>query len=425
MVMLLSILAILLLLLNFPIFISLFLSALIVIWMLDVVPPVILIQTAFGSLNKFALMAVPFFIFTAMIMDTGGMSRRIVSWVEAVFGGIKGALGLTTVASCQLFGAISGSSPATVVAIGKILYPALREGGYKERFAVGLISSSACLGIVIPPSIAVIIFGALTHVSVGALFMAGIGAGAVFGAAIMLYVLYYAYTNNIASESQINTRVIIRTTKEAIWGLGTPVIILGGIYSGVFTPTEAASVSSVYAVFVVMVIYREIDWRVLIDVAAESAILTAKILIIVAASGVFSWLLALSQMQVHFATFIGEYVGNPILVIIFINVLLLVVGMFLDPNSAQVIFVPLLFPIAMTIGMDPVHFGIIVVVNLAIGMYTPPFGLNLFVSANIFNIPYKNVARSVLPFIVLGVVMLAVITWIPWISLFVPWVFGY
>ena len=244
-----------LLLLNFPIFVALLMSSLLIIVRGDVVPLQIVAQTVFGSLDKFALMAVPFFIFGANVMDQGGLSRRLIHLVRLIFAPVPGAVGLTTVGSAQLFGAVSGSSPATVVAVGSILYPALLESGYGKRFSLGLITCSGCLGILIPPSITMIIFATITNVSVGALFMAGVGAGIAFGLVLMAYVVYYAYANGIPKDKASSFHEILVAGREAAWGLGAPVLIVGGIYFGVFTPTEAAGVVTAYAIFVTRYVY--------------------------------------------------------------------------------------------------------------------------------------------------------------------------
>ena len=420
MLLILTLLAAVLLALNFPIFAVLLLSSIVAILVASDLPLDIVIQTLFGSIDKFALMAIPFFILAANVMERGGMSKRLIAWVEALFSSFKGGLGLTTVASCEAFGCISGSSPATIVAVGKLLYPALLNNGYGRAFSLGLVTSSGAIAILIPPSIAMIIFATITNVSVGALFMGGIGAGLAFGACLGGYVLYHAYRNKLTTVGRFDATALLQRTRAASWAIGAPVLILGGIYSGVFTPTEAAGMSAVYAIFVAMVIYREMDWRQLFDVAVESALLTAQIMVIIAASGIFSWLLTISQAQQGLNAFLNAHQLSPVVLLLLINLVLLVAGMFIDPNSAQVILIPLLFPIARAAGVDPVHLGIIVTLNLAIGMYTPPFGLNLFISQGLFQTSYRELVPAVMPFIFVSLIALALVTWIPAISLFVP-----
>lgn len=420
MLLVLMLLAAALLALNFPIFAVLLLSAVVALAAATQIPLDIVAQTLFGSIDKFALMAIPFFIFAANIMDRGGMSKRLIAWVEAMFSPFKGGLGFTTVASAEVFGSISGSSPATVVAMGSLLYPALLKNGYGRPFSLGLVTTSGAIAILIPPSIAMIIYATITNVSVGALFMGGIGAGLVFGACIGVYVLYHAYRHRIPIAGRFDWRLLLERTRAASWAIGTPILILGGIYTGVFTPTEAAGVAAVYAIVITMLVYREMSWGDLVQVAVESALVTAKIMVIIAAAGIFSWLLAVSQTQHALNEFVTAYALNPVILLLLINLIVLVAGMFIDPNSAQVILIPLLFPIASAAGFDPVHFGVVVALNLAIGMYTPPFGLNLFVAGGLFRTPYRELVPAVLPFILVSLIALALVTYIPSISLFIP-----
>lgn len=420
MLVLLTLLAAALLALNFPVFAVLLLSSVVAVTVATSVSLDIVIQTLFGSIDQFALMAIPFFIFAANVMDQGGMSKRLIAWVEVLFSSFKGGLGLTTVASAEAFGCISGSSPATVIAIGGLLFPALIKNGYSRQFSLGLVTSSGAIAILIPPSIAMIVYAAITNVSVGALFMGGIGAGLTFGLCLAGYVLYYAYRHRIATIGRFEWRALLKRTREASWAIGAPILILGGIYTGVFTPTEAAGVSAIYAIFVAIIVYRQMNWRQLFAVAIESGLVTAQIMVIIAASGIFSWLLTVTQTQNAVKDFASAYAMHPLMLLLLINVVLLIAGMFVDPNSAQIILIPLLFPIAVVAGVDPVHLGIIVTLNLAIGMYTPPFGLNLFVSGTLFQASYRELVWAVLPFIAVSLVALALVTWVPWISLFIP-----
>jgi C4-dicarboxylate transporter, DctM subunit len=420
MILLLTLLAAALLALNFPIFAVLLLSSIVALAATSEVPSEIVVQTLFGSIDKFALMAIPFFIFAASVMDRGGMSKRLIAWVESLFSAFKGGLGITTVASCEVFGCISGSSPATVVAVGSLLFPALVKNGYGRSFSLGLVTASGAIAILIPPSIAMIVFATITNVSVGALFMGGIGAGLTFGACLAAYVLFHAYRARITSDGRFQWSILMQRTRAASWAIGMPVLILGGIYTGVFTPTEAAGVSAVYAIAVAMCVYREMTWRELMEIAVQSAVLTAEIMIIIAASGIFAWLLTVGQAQAALTQFFATHALQPAMLLLVINVILLIAGMFIDPNSAQVILIPLVFPIAQAAGVDPVHLGIIVTLNLAIGMYTPPFGLNIFVSGGLFQASYRELVVAVLPFIAVSLAALALITWIPAISLFIP-----
>jgi C4-dicarboxylate transporter DctM subunit len=406
---------------NFPIFICLGVaSTLTLLFFVPSVPLDIVIQRLFSSIDKFALMAVPFFIFAANIMGRGGISRRLIDWIQSMVGSLRGGLALTTIASCEFFGAISGSSPATVVAVGSLVYPGLMKNGYGERFSIGLVTSTGAIAIIIPPSISMILYASVTNVSVGELFMAGILPGILFGICIAFYVLFYSYKNRILPSEHLNLREILRTTRKALWAIGAPAIILGGIYTGVFTPTESAAVAAVYGIFVTMVIYREMTLKVLMEIAIDSAKVTGMIFLIVAASGIVSWILAIGQAPQDLTAWIRGQNASPFMILILINLSLLIAGMFIDPNSAVLVLTPLFFPIIASAGIDPVHFGIIFVVNMAIGMYTPPFGLNLFVSGGIFHLPQKRIYEGVLPFIFWSIVALAIITYVPKITMLIP-----
>lgn len=410
-----------LLLTNFPIFVCLLISSItaIVVYAQSV-PLDIVVQRLFSSIDKFALMAVPFFVLAANIMGRGGMSRRLIDWAQSIVGGMRGGLALTTIASCEFFGAISGSSPATVVAVGSLVYPGLVKNGYGERFSIGLVTSTGAIAIIIPPSITMILFASVTNVSVGELFMAGILPGLVFGACIGLYVLYHAYRYRVTPSEHLNLKEIVKTTRKALWAIGAPAIILGGIYTGIFTPTESAAVATVYAIFVTMFIYREMNVKTLIEIAIDSAKVTGMIFLIVAASGILSWVLTIGQAPQGLAAWIQEKNASPFMILLLINFALLLAGMFVDPNSAVLVLTPLFFPIITAAGINPVHFGIIFTINMAIGMYTPPFGLNLFVSGGIFGLPQRKIYEGVLPFIYWSLVALCLITYIPGISMLVP-----
>lgn len=410
-----------LLILGFPLFVTFLGTSLVVMHFYMDVSPLIIAQRLFGTIDVFALMAVPFFIFAANIMGQGGISKRLIDWVLAICGNIRGSLGVATIGAAEFFAALSGSSSATVAAIGKVLYPSLIENKYGERFSLALVTASGGISIVIPPSISLILFGVATNVSIGKLFMAGFLPGIVFGLCLIIYVLYYAHSRKIpVTNHHISFKDLWEKTKSAVWALGVPGIIMGGIYTGIFTPTEAAGISAVYAVLVVVFIYKELTWKEVLDIAIESGVLTAKINIIVAASGVFTWMLTVAQIPQQLSMAIIGLDASPIAVLLIINALLLFVGMFIDPTSAVLIMAPLLMPVVLGVGVDPVHFGIIMVVNLAIGMYTPPFGLNLFVSSGVFNVPMGRIVPGLIPFIGWSLVALMLVTYIPWISLWLP-----
>ena len=407
-----------LLILGFPIFVILIATSAILLMFFTQLPWAVVHQVMFGSVDKFALMAVPFFIFAGELMGHGGISKRIIDWVMSIIGGMRGSLPLTTVGTCTIFGAISGSSPATVAAVGRLLYPPLRQKGYDEKFATGLLASSGAIAIVIPPSISMILYGASAEVSISQLFIAGIFPGLLMAFLMGAYIYVYAVRRGIREGNKFDFNTFLAASKEGVWALGTPFIILGGIYAGVFSPTEAAGIACVYAIIVTKGIYTDLTWRALWDVAVSSMYLTAQVLIIVAGAGVFSWLLTVSGIpQAATATISGLDVP-PWTILLVINIFLLIVGCLLDPGSAILVLTPLLAPIAAAIGVDLVHFGVIMTVNLAIGMFTPPFGLNIFVAQALFRAPLSSIYPGLVPFIIINIVALGFVTYVPGLSLF-------
>ena len=413
-----GIVPVILLLLGFPIFVILLATAAIVLLIFAPVPPMAVHINMFGSVDKFALMAVPFFIFAGEIMGHGGISKRIVAWVLSIIGGVRGSLALTTVGTCTVFGAISGSSPATVAAVGRLLYGPLRNAGYNEKFSSGLLASSGAIAIVIPPSISMILYGASAEQSVALLFVAGVIPGIVMAALMALYIYAYALRTGIREAAGFSLAQFFKASKEGVWALGTPFIILGGIYAGIFSPTESAGIACVYAIIVTRFIYGDITWKGIWEVSVDSMYLTAQVLIIVAAAGVFSQLLTISGIPQDAVASIQEMNLEPWMVLMVINVFLLFVGCLLDPGSAILVLTPLLAPIAMAIGVDLIHFGIIMTVNLAIGMFTPPFGLNIFVTQALFKAPLTSIYPGLIPFIIVNLIALMIITYIPELSMF-------
>ncbi|MBE0555835.1 MAG: TRAP transporter large permease, partial [Proteobacteria bacterium] len=304
--------------------------------------------------------------------------------------------------------------------IGTILYPPLVKNRYGETFSLGLVTSSGAIASVIPPSIGMIVYSAITGASTGAVFIGGIIPGLLLGALFGCWVLVHAYRQNIPRTGSFNPRTVLRSTKSAGWALGMPILILGGIYSGIFTPTEASAVSAVYAIFVALFIYREMTLKRLFQEAIEAGLLTAKIMVIIASSGVFVWLLTVGGVPDTLNNWVQSVGASRFMVLLMINIVFLIAGMFLEPNSTLVVLTPLFYPIATKLGVDPVHLGIILVLNISIGMYTPPFGFNLFVSASIFNAPMKKIVAGLMPFILLSFVALLLTTYIPQLSLWLP-----
>jgi C4-dicarboxylate transporter DctM subunit len=406
-----------LLALGLPIFLILLVTAIVLLAFFVNVPFTVIPQMMFGSIDNFALLAVPFFIFAGEVMGQGGISDRLIRWVQSMFGGVRGSLALTTVGTCEFFGAISGSSPATVAAVGRIMYPALRADGYEEKFALGLVTSSGAIASIIPPSILMILYGAAAEQSVAALFIGGVFPGLLIGVLTAIYIVFYARRQRLARREGFRWETFWRSTREGVWALGAPVVILGSIYTGICTPTEAAGIAGVYGILVTRYVYRDITWARLWDIAIGSAFLTAQIMIIVAASGVFSWLLTISGVPQTVVGAIQALDAPPWLLLVAINVFLLIVGCLIDPTSATLILTPLLVPIVRAIGVDLIHFGIILTVNLSIGMFTPPFGLNIFVSQALFKAPMVRIARGLVPFIAIQTAALMIVTYVPWLSL--------
>jgi C4-dicarboxylate transporter DctM subunit len=406
-----------LLVLGLPIFLVLLVTCLVIILFVAEVPTETVQTFLFSGLDNFPLLAVPFFVLAGEIMAQGGIARRVVVWVMALVGGVRGSLAVTTVAASEVFGAMAHTAVGTVVAVGRMLYPSLRDNGYNERFAVGLIASSGAIAVVIPPSIAMILYSLSAQQSAVALFTAGILPSLLIGFVDALYVLSYARIKRVPLTAKARWETIWTTTKEAFWSISTVVVILGGIYGGVFTPTEAAGVAVIYSLFVTMVVHREVGLRQLWDIVQSSVFLISQILLIVTAAGLYSWLLTTSGMPQKLISEINALQMPPWALLLAINLILLIMGSFLEPPAAILILTPLLLPVVQAVGMDPVHFGIIMAVNLSIGMYTPPFGLNLFASQAVFRTPLANLYWGVLPFLVINFATLMVITYVPAISM--------
>lgn len=411
-------LIIIFLLSSVPIYVSLGLASFIAVLFFSDIQPMLLIQRLFAGLDQFALMALPLFILAANIMDGGGLSRRILRFARALVGHLSGGVAMTTQVSSMFFGALSGSGPATVIAIGKIMYPELLRGGYSKSFSGGLLASAGAVSLIIPPSITLIIYGSVTGVSVGSLFIAGIGAGLIMGLSSILYIYIYAKKHNIPRDKKASKKELWDTMRKAGWALLIPIIILGGIYSGMFTPTEAAGVSAVYALAISFFVYKEMTFKKFYQICVESAITTAQVLVLVAAAQILGWLLTRGQVPQMIATFIAENISTPILFLLFFNILLLVLGMFIEGVAAIIVVAPLVFSAALALGIDPVHLGIIMIANLAIGMYTPPFGLNIFVTQTITNTNMKQMLPGLLTFLGFNLLALLIITYVPDVSLF-------
>ena len=338
-------------------------------------------------------------------------------WVTARTGSARGSLPMTTIVSSELFGAMSHTAVGTVAAVGRLVYPALKGGGYGDRFTVSLIASSGAIAVVIPPSISMILYSMSAQQSAIALFTAGILPSLLIGLVDAIYVVLYSRSRKVAVGDKASWPKIWAATKEAGWALGTPFVIFGGIYGGVFTPTEAAGVAAVYSLVVTMFIYHDIGWRDLWRITVAAVFLISQILIIVTAAGIYSWLLTTSGIPQHIVGNMLALNLAPWQTLLIVNIGLLLIGSFLEPPAAIMILTPLLLPVVQAAGVHPIHFGIIMAVNLSIGMYTPPFGLNLFASQAIFNQPLASIYRGVVPFVLINFATLMLISYVPAISM--------
>jgi C4-dicarboxylate transporter DctM subunit len=424
MIWLMLVLPLVLLVLGFPFFLVLLAAATFTIVWFTSVPPTAIPQIMFGAIGNFALLAVPFFIFAGELMARGGMARRLIVVVMAMFGGFRGSMPITTVGAAALYGSISGSTAATVAALGPLFYPQLRKSGYNEKFSTGVITCAGYLDNIIPPSIAMILYCAAAEESVIKLFAAGIIPGLVLAALMAIYIYLYARTQNVEERRPFQWQAFKVALKEGIWSIGAPVLIFGGLYGGVFSPTEAAGAACVYIAFVTMAIHREISWREFWDVSVVSMYLTAQIFLIVAVAGVFSWLLTTNGVPQAAVSFIAHLELRPWMVLLVINIFLLIVGCFIDTASAILVLTPLLLPMSLAIGVDPIHFGIIVVTNLSIGTFTPPFGVNIFVAQSIFDVPLRSIYAGLVPFIAVAIVGLMILTYVPELSLWLVRLIG-
>ncbi|WP_418595305.1 TRAP transporter large permease [Ponticoccus sp. (in: a-proteobacteria)] len=383
-------------------------------------PDLILPQRMTAGINQTLLLAIPFFLFAAQLMGQGQIATRLTDVVRALVGHLRGGIGYTTIGGAMGFGSVSGSAPATVAAMGKILYPELRRVGFRDRFALGLIVSSAETALLIPPSITLIVYGWITGTSIAALFAAGVGVGVILGLACAVLTMIEARRSGVRGDPRARLTEIASTIRRAGWALGMPVLILGGIYSGLFTPTEAAVMSVVYAIFVEMLIYRSLDLKTLARVAEQAIVQNAVIFLLLAIGTALSYFITLAQIPSTLIGFLEEMQVGPVVFLMIVNVAFIIAGMFIDPNSIQLMLVPALYPVAMHLGLDPVHFGMIVAVNIALGMVTPPFGLDLFVASSTLQKPVTEIIAGVWPFLVVNLVVLLLITYVPGLSTLIP-----
>jgi C4-dicarboxylate transporter, DctM subunit len=383
-------------------------------------PDAAVVQKIVGGIDHSTLLAIPFFIFAANLMGSGQIARQLIGVVKALLGHTRGGMGHVVVGGSMAFGSVSGSAPATVAAMGRMVYPEMRRAGFSEKFSLGLLVASAETALLIPPSITLIVYGWITGTSISQLFAGGLAVGVVLAAAFAIFVHFEALRSGVTADPRLPWGARFRAIWQAKWALGMPVIILGGIYSGVITPTEAAAVSVVYAILVEMVVLRSLDLKGLVQITEESAINTAIIFVLLAVGGLISFFVTLAQIPAGIISLMETAEAGRITFLIVVNLCFFVAGMFIDPNSTLLILVPPLFPVAQSFGIDPVHFGMIATLNVCLGMITPPFGLDIFVASSTLDKPVTEIIKGVWPFVVVNLIVLLIITYIPQISLFVP-----
>ncbi|HPP37086.1 MAG TPA: TRAP transporter large permease [Thermosynergistes sp.] len=374
----------------------------------------------FANISKFSLLAIPFFILAGVIMGRAKISDKIVHLVMLLVGPISGGMAIVTVITALFWGAVSGSGPATVAALGTILIPGMVKAGYDRGFAAALTSSASGLAIVIPPSIGFIVYGVITGASISELFLAGIIPGIVVGLFLIVAAFIISVARGYKGERFGTAREVLRSFKDAFWALITPVIILGGIYGGIFTPTEAAAVGVVYGLFVGFVVYKTLTFKDLYELLVESCVSSAVVMLVVAFAGIFGWAMTVVGVVERISQAVISLSSNPYVVIALINGVLLVAGMLLDAISIYYLLLPIFMPVMAHFGWDPVWFGIVMTVNLAIGQVTPPVAVNLYVGCNIAGISMDEISRAVIPFVIASIAALVVIIYAPHITLWLP-----
>lgn len=412
------------LLCSIPLGVSIGMASLIVMEFVPGAPStILLIKNAVVGADNFPLVAVPMFILAGDLMLVGGLSARIIAVADMLVGRFRGGLAYVNVLASMFFAALSGSSPATVAAIGSNMIPQMEKHGYRRDFSAALTASSGMLGVMIPPSIPLIIYGVTANASLSALFLAGILPGVIFGISFMVAARFVVEQNMDVAIAQPDTAAKSHEAGEfvnGLWALAVPVIILGGIYGGVFTPTEAAGVAVIYALFVGVVIYREIGLEDIVPILVRSSVVSGTVMLIVVMAFAFGRLLAIQQVPSLMVSLMSGVSTNPLIILLLINFILLIVGCFMEPVAAILILTPILLPVVTSLGVDVVHFGIIITCNLAIGFCTPPVGINLFVASSIAKIPVEHIIRKLPPFFVSMLVSMAIVTYVPAVSLYLP-----
>jgi C4-dicarboxylate transporter DctM subunit len=381
------------------------------------------VQRMFTSNDSFPLLAVPFFMLAGALMESGGISRRLVNFANALVGFIYGGLAHVTVVASMFFAGISGAAAADTAAVGTLMIPEMQKRGYDSGFASAIQASSGSIGVIIPPSIPMVIYGVMSSTSIGALFLGGIGAGLLVGLSLMAVAYVISKREGYLPETKFAVSEVGRTFKEALWALGMPIIIVGGIMSGIFTATESAVIATDYALIVGFFIYKELSLKGLPAIFIKAAVTSSLVMFIIANASIFGWVLAFEEVPQTITTAVLSITTHPVILLIIINILLLVIGMFIETASALIIFVPLLLPLIPHLHIDPIQFGVLVVLNLAIGMLTPPMGICLIVACSIAETTMERVSRAILPFIAIMILDLFVVTFVPFITTWLPGIF--
>ncbi|HHW77948.1 MAG TPA: TRAP transporter large permease subunit [Xanthomonadaceae bacterium] len=374
----------------------------------------------FDTMEHYTLLAIPFFILASAFLTTGGVARRLIRFAIAAVGHFHGGLAMASVLACMLFAAVSGSSPATVAAIGSIVIGAMVKSGYPQHYAAGMLCNAGTLGILIPPSIVMVVYAAATEQSVGQLFMAGIVPGILLGLMLMTAIYFSSYKFRIPTQPRASFKELLVAARDAIWGLGLIFVVMGGIYGGVFTATEAAAVAAVYAFIVALFVHKDMGWGEVPHVFAEAGKVTVMLLFIIANAMLFAHVLTTERIPQTMAETIVGWGLAPWQFLIVVNIILLIAGNFMEPSSILLILAPIFFPIATQLGIDPIHLGIIMTVNMEIGMITPPVGLNLFVTSGVTGMPLWEVVKAAMPWLMVMLTFLIIVTYIPQVSLFLP-----
>lgn len=405
-------------LINVPIAVALGLASTLVFFLDGNVSLIVIIQRMFNSVDSFPLMAIPFFILAGKLMESGGISRRLIHLANVIFGRVKGGLGIVSIVACAFFAAISGSAAATTAAVGALMIPAMVNKGYDKSFATAIQAAGGTIGIMIPPSVPLVLYGVAAGVSVSELFIAGIVPGLFVMVSLILLVYLISLKEGYGGGEKFGFKDFFKAFFDAFLALMMPVIILGGIYGGIFTPTEAAVVAVVYGLIVGIFIYREIKLADLSRIFSSSVVVTAVIMFIIAGASVFGYYLTRQRIPAELTELMLSITDNWIIALLIINLLLLICGIFLETSAAIIILTPILVPIASALGIDLVHFGIIMIVNLGIGFITPPVGVNLFVAANIAGTKFESLVKAIVPFVLIMIIDVLIISFIPGISLF-------